>query len=203
VNLHRIHHRAIIGGEPNIVNNKECGKIKIGNDNTIKENVVIHNSSDVTKTTSIGNSCFIHSSVHVGHDVIIEDKVTLCVNVILAGHVVVMHNANLGLGCIIMQCCIVGPYCMINAGIFVTQNVLPFTVYTNRLNGTNCSTHINVIGLSRNKMTHKQLDEIESWYVVNKNNIPNNNEWFSDDINKFYVYVNDSIRKNSISTFGS
>jgi len=203
INTHnKIYHQTIIGGEPNIVDNEECGGIKIGSHNTIKEKVVVHGGSSILRQTIIGNNCFIHTSVHIGHDVVVGDRVILCVGVILAGFVTVMHHANLGIGSMIMQCCTVGPYCMINAGIFVIHNVLPFTVYTNRLGNTNCSSHINVIGLSRGGITDQEIDEIEAFYTNNKKSLSVNNtgKWFSEDLNNFRVVINNR-RKIALSTF--
>ena len=38
-------------------------------------------------------------------------------------------------------------------------------VYTNLLTGKNISTHINVIGLSRNNISNEEIEEIEHFIV--------------------------------------
>ena len=69
------------------------------------------------------------TGVHIGHDCVIEDNVILCANVILAGFTTIMNNVNMGLGSITYQFTVIAPYCMINANIFIKENVLPFSLY--------------------------------------------------------------------------
>ena len=202
----RFSHYNIIGGTPNIIDIKELGIIDIGKNNIFKEFVSIHNSSSIERKTIIQNSCFIQTNVHIGHDSTIADNVILCANVIIAGHVTIMHHANMGLSSTTTANCVVGPYCMINANLFVTHNVLPYTVYTNRLNGINMSSQLNVIGLSRGNISDNEMNEYEDWLITKKDSMFNTlieDKWFKNDINNFISIMQSKKRRFKVSTFAA
>ena len=68
-NRNRVFNGAVIAAEPQDFFYKGGDTIAvIGDDNVIRENVVINRSSTAEGRTSIGNGNFLHEGVHVSHD---------------------------------------------------------------------------------------------------------------------------------------
>ncbi len=103
-------------------------KIKIGNNNIIREFTAIQKPVD-TKETSLANNTYIMQGVHIPHDVILEEGVVLTANVSLAGITRVMEYANIGMGATIHQYSVIGPYSIVATGAAVIKNVKPFSRY--------------------------------------------------------------------------
>ena len=79
----------VIGGRPQILGsdaNTKIGKLVIGNNNTIREQVTIHPSMHPGKFTKIGNENLLMIGAHVGHDCMLEDKIVMSNYVQIGGH---------------------------------------------------------------------------------------------------------------------
>ncbi|MFA5240288.1 MAG: acyl-[acyl-carrier-protein]--UDP-N-acetylglucosamine O-acyltransferase, partial [Phycisphaerae bacterium] len=79
----------VIGGSPQLLSLKagdEVGRLVIGDNNTIREQVTIHPSIHKGAVTKIGSNNLIMIGVHIGHDCIIEDKVVMSNYVQVSGH---------------------------------------------------------------------------------------------------------------------
>ena len=65
----KVYNGAVIAAEPQDFAYKGGDTLAIlGDDNVIRENVVINRSSSAEGTTRIGNGNFIHEGVHISHD---------------------------------------------------------------------------------------------------------------------------------------
>ena len=74
-NRNRVFNGAVIAAEPQDFFYKGGDTIAvIGDDNVIRENVVINRSSTAEGRTSIGNGNFLHEGVHVSHDTQIGNR---------------------------------------------------------------------------------------------------------------------------------
>ena len=97
------------------------------------------------------------NSTTVDHDCKIENNVILSSNVLLGGNVYIMNGAQLGINTIVHQDQIIGSYSMIGMGSIITKKlkVIPGYVYIGR---PAIKLKINKIGLSRNKINNKHLN---------------------------------------------
>lgn len=98
-------------------NDKESGKVFIGDNNVITGLVTI--DSGVNHRTIIGNDCYIMKHAHVGHDAIIHNDVTISCGAKIGGHSIIHNGTNIGLNAVIHQKCEVPEGCMIGASAFV------------------------------------------------------------------------------------
>ena len=65
----RVFQGSVLGAEPQDFKYKgEETLLVIGNDNVIRENVVINRATNSTGRTVVGNGNFIHEGVHISHD---------------------------------------------------------------------------------------------------------------------------------------
>jgi UDP-N-acetylglucosamine acyltransferase len=115
-----------IGHKAQHRSNNNQGSIKIGNNNTFREFVTIHNSTG-DRPTTIGNNCYLMSASHVPHDCLMEDDVTMANCATLGGHSFVMVGATIGLNACVHQHLRIGAYSMIGQGSAVVKHIPPFT----------------------------------------------------------------------------
>ncbi len=83
------HMNSVVGGMPQIFGldrNAKYGKLQIGDNNMIRENVTIHPSMHEGELTKIGNGNLFMVGVHIGHDVTIEDNIVMSNFTQLSGH---------------------------------------------------------------------------------------------------------------------
>lgn len=125
----KIFQGAIIGADPQDFRWKgEKTYCYIGDDTTIRENVIINRGIDPERGTRIGSGCFIMADSHIGHDTIISDKVVVGNGVAVAGDVVVEPNAILSSMVILHERSHVGKWAVIKGGCRVGSNVPPFVI---------------------------------------------------------------------------
>ena len=74
----RIHEYTAVGGDPQDHNYKgEASRVRIGNDNLIRENVTINRATGEGCETVVGNGCFIMDGVHLAHNVHLGNHITI------------------------------------------------------------------------------------------------------------------------------
>ena len=148
---------AVIGTAPQHKKTLAHGKVKIGNNNVIRENVVINSPTQLGGgLTEVRDNCYLMINSHVGHDTIIEDDVTLCNNVTPGGHVWIMKGAVLGFGVLIHQYQVIGSYSMVGMGTIIPANakITPGHIYY----GNPVQQHgVNSVGMERNNITYKEM----------------------------------------------
>ena len=123
----RIFPRVIIGTEAEHGSLPSSGVITIGDNNTIRENTVIHRGTG-DRDTRLGSGCYLMDGVHISHDCIVHDSVTMAHKVVLAGHVVVLEGANLGMMVNLHQHSVVGAYVMAGQGAVIVEDPVPFSL---------------------------------------------------------------------------
>lgn len=126
----RVYQNTVVGADPQDFRWKsgDASFCSIGDDNVIRENVIINRGFRSDKGTSIGNGCFIMATAHIGHDTVIEDQCVLGNNVLIAGDAVVGSKTILSSGVILHEKSWVGELCLIKGGCRITGNVPPFVI---------------------------------------------------------------------------
>ena len=120
---------ASIGTSAEFPGKDSIGRVVIGNNNTIREHVVINRSVDAI--TSIGDNNYLMNHSYIAHDVTIEDDCTLACSSMVAGYSYIMNGSFLGMGSAIHQYCIVGSYSLLGLNSVVTKksSILPGNIY--------------------------------------------------------------------------
>ncbi len=123
----RIFQGAIVGAEPQDFRYKgEPTKLVIGNNNTIREYVVINRATSTEGSTRIGDRNFILKGTRIGHDCIIDDDCVLGIDCDLAGDCHIHSKAILAGRVIIKENCRVGSYALIKSGSRAGKDIPPY-----------------------------------------------------------------------------
>jgi UDP-N-acetylglucosamine acyltransferase len=125
-----IHPFAVIGGPPQDRSYAgEPTRLRIGDDNTIREHATIHRGSvKGGGLTRVGSGCLLMVGVHVAHDVVLEDTVTLTNGTLLGGHVVVGAWVVTAGHVAVAPFARVGESAFLAGGAMVERDVPPFVI---------------------------------------------------------------------------
>ncbi len=137
---------AYVGGEPQDFGYKgEQTKIKIGENNTIREFVTVHRATVKENwETLIGNNCYLMAYSHIAHDCVLGNHVTLANSATLSGHVHVGDYAFISGLTGVHQFVHIGTSCMIAALSRISKDTPAFTtVFNDDVIG------LNIVGLRR------------------------------------------------------
>ncbi|MFC1474867.1 acyl-ACP--UDP-N-acetylglucosamine O-acyltransferase [bacterium] len=144
----RIHHGAVLGGEPQDVKFEgEESYLTIGAGTVIREYVTAHRADGEGVSTEIGGGCMIMVSSHVAHNCRIGDEVTMANLSTLGGFVKVGDRAFLGGLCGVHQFAHIGEYAMVGGGCTVLEDVPPYMMVTGGHRPPVCG--LNTVGLMR------------------------------------------------------
>jgi UDP-N-acetylglucosamine acyltransferase len=122
---------------------------RIGDHNTIRENVTIHSATGDGDATVIGNSNNILAYCHIAHDCQLGNHIIMSNVGTLAGHVTVEDRAIIGGLAAVHQFCRIGTMAIIGGCSKVVQDVPPFML----ADGNPASTRtVNKEGLRRNSV---------------------------------------------------
>jgi UDP-N-acetylglucosamine acyltransferase len=143
--------------------NGEPTHCEIGSDNTIRECVTISRGTPTgTGITRVGSHNLLMCYVHIGHDCHVGSEIIMANNATLAGHVTIEDYACVGAFCPVHQFSRVGQYAFIGGGTIVTQDVLPFSLTSERRE--NKAFGINKVGLRRRGFSAERLKTLHSIY---------------------------------------
>ena len=166
-----------IGNDPqDLKYNGENTSLIIGNNNKFREYVTINpgtvNGGGLTK---IGDNCLFMISSHVAHDCVVGNNVIIANNVPLGGHVNIGDNVIIGGNSAVQQFTRIGKMAMIGGMTGVLKDVIPFGL---SLGNRNYLEGLNLIGLRRAKIEHKDIFELNKAYkkIFYKKDILNNIE---------------------------
>lgn len=160
-----VHQNAVIGSTPqdfHYVEGKPCCVV-IGNDNHIRENVVIAGSSYEDKATTIGDGNFLMDRVHICHDVKIHNKCVVGIGACIAGECE-LHDCSIqSTGVVVQQHVRVGRYSLIQSGCRVQKDVPPYVI----LGGNPASYHgVNAVVLQHVNVTERIIRHIANTYRI-------------------------------------
>lgn len=102
--------------------------VTIGDNNKIREQVIINRGIYEGSETKIGNNSFIMAQTHIGHDSEIGDYVVLGNSTKIAGDVKIGNRTILSSHALVHEKCHVGDWVLIKGGCRVNSHVPPFTV---------------------------------------------------------------------------
>lgn len=138
----------------------EPTETEVGDDNTIRECVTISRGTEKGGgITRVGSGNLLMAYVHIGHDSIVGSHCILANAATLAGHVTVEDYATVGAFSPVHQFCTVGQHAYIGGGTIVTQDVLPFSLTSERRE--NKAYGINKVGLARRGFTPERLQKLQ------------------------------------------
>jgi len=125
----KIHQNTVISAIPQDFNYKGgATQCVIGDNNIIRENVVINRATYEDGKTLIGNGNFLMEGVHISHDVHIGNEVVLGYGTKIAGDVELGNNVILSSGVIVNPGVRVGDCSMIQSGCRFSKDVPPYIV---------------------------------------------------------------------------
>ncbi|MCH5237207.1 MAG: acyl-ACP--UDP-N-acetylglucosamine O-acyltransferase [Muribaculaceae bacterium] len=124
-----IFENAIISATPQDFRWKgEDSFVVIGENNKIREQVIINRSIEPDGKTSIGNNSFIMAQSHIGHDSSIGNYCVIGNAVKIAGNVKIGNYSILSSNALVHEKCEVGDWVLIKGGCRVNGHVPPYAV---------------------------------------------------------------------------
>ncbi len=158
----KVHQGAVLGTEPQDFHYKgEKSFLLIGDDNDIRENVVISRATCKGANTTIGNNNSLMDGVHLCHDVKIKDNCVLGIKSTLAGNCILDDNIILSNNVLLQQDCHIGSWTFIKGGCRISKDVPPYTMMA----GNPAAYHgINAVILSHHNMSERILSHITNTY---------------------------------------
>lgn len=122
---------SVLGAVPQDFNyTGESSTLILGDNNVIRENVVINRATHTKGSTIIGNGNFIMEGVHISHDVHIFDNTVVGYGTKIAGDVEIHDRAILSSNVIANPGVRVGICAMIQSGCRFSQDIPPYIVAT-------------------------------------------------------------------------
>ncbi|MDE6587076.1 MAG: acyl-ACP--UDP-N-acetylglucosamine O-acyltransferase [Paramuribaculum sp.] len=158
----RIYQGSIIGADPQDFRWKgEKTYCFIGDNNTIREHVIINRGIASEGGTSIGSDSFIMAETHIGHDSHIADKCVLGNDVSIAGDVEIGACSILSSGVILHERSKLGEWTLIKGGCRITGNVPPFVIMAH-----NPASYfgVNAFVMRKNGFTDDEIDDVAKAY---------------------------------------
>ena len=130
--------------------------VRIGNENRIRENVVIAGGLEDETATVIGDRNFLMDNVHICHDVQMGDDNVIGIGAQIAGECSLEGNVILSSGVILQHLARVGRYSLVQSGCVVQKDVPPYIVAGGKpigYNGPN-NTMMTAYGISEKVQKH-------------------------------------------------
>ncbi len=158
-----VYQSAIVGATPQDFKfNGDQTELVIGDNNTIREKVIINRATYAGDRTVIGNGNFLLEGVHVAHDNRIGNDCILGNGSRLAGCCVIDDKAILGSGVIIKHGCHVGGWTLVRDGCRANKDVPPYIIAAH-----NPITYYGINAVLLNKMgkvSEEVVDDIAKSY---------------------------------------
>lgn len=134
---------------------------KIGNHNSIRENVTISKGTASKGTTVVGNNNLLMENMHVAHDCVLGNNLIIGNSTKFAGEVTVDDNAIVSAVVLCHQFCRIGGYVMIQGGSRFSQDIPPYIIAGKepiRYAG------LNLVGLRRRGFSNELIEHIHNAY---------------------------------------
>ena len=133
----------------------------IGDDVTIRENVIINRGINPEGGTKIGSGSFLMANSHVGHDSHLKGKDVIGNNVSIAGDVEIGECTILSSSVVVHENSRVGDWVLIKGGCRITGNVPPYCIMAH--NPTSYF-GVNAMILRKQGMSEERIDDIAKCY---------------------------------------
>jgi len=157
----RIHAGAVIGDAPQDLKYAgEPTRIRIGDDNVIRECVTLHRSNSPEEDTVIGSHNFFMAASHVGHNAVVGEHNIFANGVLVGGHAIIGDRVFLSGNCGVHQFVRIGTLAMMQGNAAVSQDLPPFTMEF----GVNKLCGLNTVGLRRAGISAEERTELKACY---------------------------------------
>ncbi|MBR1712956.1 MAG: acyl-ACP--UDP-N-acetylglucosamine O-acyltransferase [Alloprevotella sp.] len=191
-----VYQHAVIGATPQSFRwqGGQATHVRIGDDNSIRENVVIAGGLEEDAATTIGHRNYLMDGVHICHDVHIGDDAVLGIGSQVAGDCEIQSHAILSSGVILQHCARVGQFSLIQSGCVVQKDVPPYII----LGGTPASYHgVSATILQKFGMQERILRHISNAYRI----VYSGNEALEDALQKITEQIPGSEEIDNIVDF--
>ncbi|MFV2059409.1 MAG: acyl-ACP--UDP-N-acetylglucosamine O-acyltransferase [Gammaproteobacteria bacterium] len=159
-----IHEGCIFSGDPQDTSFKDCAtQTVLGNDNVLREYVIIHRGSSTQTSTQIGDKNYLMNGVHLGHDCILSNNIIMAPYAALAGHVAVENNAFISGGVMVHQFTTIGCFAMVGGNSKITRGVLPYMI-TDGVPGS--VKGLNSVGLRRAGFSSNSVKSLKQAFQI-------------------------------------
>ncbi len=158
----KVYQGAIVGASPQDFRWKGTeAKCVIGDNNVIREQVIINRGFLSERGTFIGDGNFILANSHIGHDSMIEGNCVLGNGVTMAGDVRVESNTILSSNVILHEDSHVGSWVLIKGGCRISGNVPPYIIIAH-----NPAAYfgVNAFVMRKHGFSDDQVDDIAKAY---------------------------------------
>lgn len=158
----KIYQGSIIGADPQDFRWKgEQTYCHIGDNNVIREHVIINRGITSESGTRIANDTFIMADSHIGHDSVISDHCVIGNGCTIAGSAYVGECTILSSGVILHEGARVGAWVLIKGGCRISGNVPPYVIMAH-----NPAAYfgVNAVILRKGNYTDKEIDDIAKAY---------------------------------------
>lgn len=158
----KVYQNSVIGAEPQDFHyTGEDSMLVIGDNNHIRENVVISRATHAGNTTSIGNDNHLMDKVHICHDVKIGNRCVVGIGSTIAGECELDDYAILSGSVILHQYCHVGRWTLIQSGTRISKDVPPYVI----MSGNPVNYHgVNAVVLGHYDVSDRILRHIANAY---------------------------------------
>lgn len=160
-----VYQNAVIGATPQDFHYEEGTprRVVIGNNNRIRENVVIAGGYATDGGTVIGDNNFLMDQVHICHDVKVHNNCVVGIGVSIAGECEIDDYSIQSSGAIIQQRVHVGRFSLMQSGCRVQKDVPPYIV----LGGNPATYHgVNSVVLKHFDVSERVLRHIANTYRI-------------------------------------
>lgn len=158
----KVYQNSVIGAEPQDFRWKgEQTYCYIGDNNVIREHVIINRGIKAEGGTCVGDDSFIMADTHIGHDSHIKGRTVIGNGVSIAGNVTVNECVILSSGVILHEDSTIGEWVMVKGGCRINGNVPPYIIMAHNpavYNGVNATV------LRKHGFTDDQIDDIAKAY---------------------------------------
>lgn len=158
----KIYQCCIIGADPQDFRwHGEKTYCYIGDNNHIREHVIINRGIATEGGTRIGSDSFIMAESHIGHDSHIADKCVIGNGVTIAGDTEIGPCSILSSGVILHENANVGSWVLIKGGCRIAGNVPPFVIMAH-----NPVSYfgVNAVVLRKHGFTDEEIDDVAKAY---------------------------------------
>ncbi|MCM1027988.1 MAG: acyl-ACP--UDP-N-acetylglucosamine O-acyltransferase [Pseudoflavonifractor sp.] len=158
----KIYQGSIIGADPQDFRwHGENTYCFIGDNNQIREHVIINRGISPEGGTRIGSDSFIMAETHIGHDSHIADKCVLGNGVTVAGDAEIGTCSILSSGVILHEKSTLGAWTLIKGGCRIAGNVPPYVIMAH-----NPVSYfgVNAVILRKHGFTTDEIDDIAKAY---------------------------------------
>lgn len=158
----RIYEGSIIAATPQDFRWKgEPSFVELGDNNIIREHVIINRSIHGGKATIIGNGTYVMAQSHIGHDSRIGNRCVLGNGVKIAGDCKIGDHCIFSSGSLVHEGYEVGDFVLVKGGCRVTGNVPPYVVMAhNPISYFGVNSYI----LGKSGMSDDKIDDIAKCY---------------------------------------